>query len=403
MIFGKGRAEDGRRAARGFSTFTEYQPVFSTWRGSVYEQELTRSAIHAFANGCSKLKPEVVGTAKPKLRRCFETQPNELMTWPKFLYRLATAFENDCTAFVVPELDRAGDTVGLWPLKCEGADVGEIAGQPWIVFHTASGEDRAIELERVCVLTKYQYLSDVFGSPNALDETMRLLHAQEEAQRAAIEAGATIRFIGQLTGQVREEDIEHKRERFSRDNLSRANTSGLLVYDNTFSDVKQVEPFSYTISDKEMERIENNVFDYFGTNRDILQNRFNEDHWNSYYEGKIEPFAVQLGEGLTAMCYSRQEQSRNRVTFSSNRLQFATSASKRNMIRDMTDRGIMSINEAREILQLPPIEDDKRVIRGEYADATLLSSPKDDSDPEQHDLVKKDSDLHGVMDKDEME
>lgn len=403
MIFGKGREQDGRGAARGFRTFTEYQPVFTTWQGSVYEQELTRSAIHAFANGCSKLKPECTGSAKPKLRRCYETQPNELMTWPKFLYRLATIYENDCTAFVVPELDRNGETVGLWPLKCEGADIGEVAGRPWIVFHTAAGDDKAIELERVCVLTKYQYLSDVFGSPNALAETMRLLHAQGEAQRAAIGAGATIRFIGQLTGQVREEDMNDKRERFSRDNLSRDNTSGLLLYDNTFENVRQIEPFSYTISDKEMERIENNVFDYFGTNRDILQNRFNEDHWNSYYEGKIEPFAVQLGEGLTAMGYTRQEQARNRVTFSSNRLQFATSASKRNMIRDMTDRGIMSINEAREILQLPPIEDDTRVIRGEYADATLLSSPKDDSDPEQHDLVKKDSDLHGVMDKDEME
>lgn len=73
------------------------------------------------------------------------------------------------------------------------------------------------------------------------------------------------------------------------------------------------------------------------------------------------------------------------------------------MIRDMTDRGIMSINEAREILQLPPIEDDARVIRGEYADATALSSPTDDKDPEQHNQVKKDSDLHGVIDKDEME
>lgn len=400
-IFGK-KAARNDAMVKAFRTLTDYQPVFTTWSGGVYELELTRAAIHAFANGCSRLKPEVTGTSQPKLRRCLDTQPNEQMTWPQMLYRIATILECDATAFVVPELNSHGERVGLWPIKCEYAELVDY-GQPWIRFHFATGDVSAIELSQVCVLTKYQYESDVFGSPNVLGATMQLLHAQNEAQENAIRSGATIRFVGQLTGQVREEDMTAKRERFSRDNLSDKNTSGLLLYDNTYKDLKQVEPYSYTIDAKEMERIRDSVYNYFGTNEEILQNKFNEDHWNSYYEGKIEPFAIQLGDGLTKMIFTRQEQIRNRVSFSSNRLQFATSASKRNMIRDMTDRGIMSINEAREILQLPPIEDDARVIRGEYADATALSSPTDDKDPEQHDQVKKDSDLHGVIDKDEME
>lgn len=397
------REPKGIEVAPYFQTFTEYAPVYSTYKGGIYELELTRAAIHTFASGVSKLKPEVVGTAMPKLRRSFTTSPNDYMTWPRFLYRVATILECDTTAYIVPAFDKDGVTyTGLWPLKCEFAEIVEFRGEPWIRFHFATGDSQAIELKHVCILSKYQYDSDYFGSRNVLDPTMKLLDAQNQAQEHAIKSGAAIRFIGALNGQVREEDINKKRERFSDDNLSKKNTSGILLYDNTFQNVEQIKPYNYTISTEEMTRIKESVYTYFGTNEDILQNHYQEDHWNAYYEGKIEPFAIQLGEGLTHMLYTQQQRINNQVTFSSNRLQYATSASKRNMIRDMLDRGVMSINEARNILQMPPVEDgDQRVIRGEYIDATMLDSPTGDSDPEQHDETKKDSDLHGVMDIDE--
>ena len=40
---------------------------------------------------------------------------------------------------------------------------------------------------------------------------------------------------------------------------------------------------------------------------------------------------------------------------------------------NQVDRGILSLNEAREMLQLPPVEGgDKRVIRGEYVNVDAL-------------------------------
>ena len=402
-IFGKKAVQpDPLRVAPSFHTFTEYSPVFSTYQGGIYELELTRAAVHTFASGCSKLKPELVGSAQPRIARAVITSPNAYMTWPRFLYRLATIFECDTTAYVVPSYDAKGNITGIWPLKAESAEIVEYKGIPWIRFYFATGEASAIELENVCILSKYQYESDFFGTGNVLDNTMRLIDAQNQAQENAIKSGASIRFIGALQGQVREEDIESKRQRFSDRNLSAQNQSGIMLYDTTFQNVEQIKPYNYTISAEEMNRIKENVYTYFGTNEDILQNHYQEDHWNAYYEGKIEPWAIQLGDGLSHMLYTQQERRNNAMTFSSNRLQYATSASKRNMIRDMLDRGVMSINEARFILQMPPVEDgDTRVIRGEYIDATMLDSPTGDADPEQHDETKKDSDKHGFMDVDE--
>ena len=401
IIFGRREPDGLRHIASAFKSLTEYSPVFTSFEGGVYELELTRSAIHAFATACSKLKPEVSGTAEPRMRRAMLTSPNGMMTWPRFLYRLATILECDTTAYVVPEMSPDGSFTGLWPLKCEFAEVVEYRGVPWIRFRFASGDVAAIELENVCIVTKFQYESDFFGSGNVLSSTMRVIDAQSQAQVEAIKSSAKLRFIGALTGQVHEDDMRKKRDRFSEQNLSERNRSGLMLYDQTFQKIEQIKPYNYTVPADEMERIERSVYTYFGINEDILQNRFEEDHWNAYYEGKVEPFAIQLGDGLSHMLFTQRQRARNSVMFSSNRMQYATSASKRNMIRDMLDRGVFSINEARSILQMPPVDEgDRRVIRGEYVDAAMLSSPKADKDAAEHDEMKKDSDLHGPKDAD---
>lgn len=408
-IFGpRGQRADLERLSRSFRTFTEYTPAFSSWAGGVYELELTRSAIHSFATACSKLKPEIQGSAKPSIHSAFKTSPNAYMTWPKFLYRLATILECDTTAYIVPQFAPDGETItGFWPLKCESAEIVQKGGEPWVLFHMAEGDDMALELAYVGIVTKYQYESDFFGTANALSDSMEMMSLQTQAQRRAVEDGAALRFIGAVNGMMREDDIEAKRKRFREKNLSAQNASGILIYDNTFQSVEQVKPYSYTVPADEMDRINQSVMTYFGTNQEILQNKYTEDKWNAYYEGKVEPFAIQVGEAMTQLSFTvRERKAGNAIMFSSNRLEYATSASKRNMIRDMLDRGVFCIDDAREILQMPPLPNDEgkvRVIRGEYIDASMMNSQKHDKDPIEHDLTKKDTDLRASEDVDSLD
>lgn len=369
------RHEQAQRSNSYFKTFTEYAPVFSTYEGGVYEQALTRAAIERFSLSASKLKPEMTGTSKPRIGKLFKSQPNPYMTWPRFLARCATIVECDTTCAVVPSFDQSLNVTGLFPLKFDSADIVEYEGEQWVRFSLSSGDTLTIELSNVCFLTRFQYQSDFFGGGNKpLLPTMRLIDVQQQAQEQAIRFGANIRFIGRVNGLMKDDQLEEKRRKFSEQNLSAENDTGMLAYDNTFADVQQVSAQRYTIGADEMDVIENNVFNYFGISKKILQNDFNEDEWGAYYESKVEPFAVQLGEGLTQMLFTTVEQMHgNRIMFSANRLEYASNASKRNMARDMTDRGIISINEAREMLQLPPVDGgDVRVIRGEYTNADTL-------------------------------
>ena len=107
----------------GYRTFTEYSPSFASFDGTIYEQAQTRAIVERIAVACSKLKPEFVtpdGSAGsiPRVQRLFSSWPNDIMTWPDFLRRLASQLFVETTAYVVPGYDeRDGSITSLYPMK----------------------------------------------------------------------------------------------------------------------------------------------------------------------------------------------------------------------------------------------------------------------------------------------
>jgi len=377
-----------------YATLSDSTPISTTFNGGVYEQELIRACIDRFATACSKLDPSYEGSNK-SIARMIKTTPNEIMTWPQLLYRCATITDAINTCAIVPGYARDLQTItSIYPLMYHTAQVVEYAGEPWVKFFTVPGDDEpshCIELRNVAFLTRYQFQSDVFGTELAPSATLDLMKAQVEAQKSAIKAGARVRWMGQVSSRMDEKDLENKRKRFVESNLSQDNEGGILVYDQTFSSVEQVKNQSYVIDAAEMERIQDNVFSYYGTNKAILQNDYEPNKWAAYYEGKVEPWALQISEGITRMLFTQTQRLKNHVDFSSSRLQYAAMAEKRNMIRDMVDRGLMTLNEGRRILQMAPVEGgDVYVIRGEYLMLSQvdMTERQHDSDFE-HQLLEK--------------
>ena len=133
---------------------------------------------------------------------------------------------------------------------------------------------------------------------------MNLLDMQKQGIIDGIKQSATIRFMGKFGQVVSPEDVTKEREKFSKENLSADNKSGLLLFDMKYADIKQIDSKPFIVDAEQMKIIQNNVFNYFGTNEDILQNKYDENKWSAYYEGEIEPFAIQLSLVLTNMLFT---------------------------------------------------------------------------------------------------
>ena len=121
-----------------------------------------------------------------------------------------------------------------------------------------------------------------------------------------------------------------------------------------------------------MKAIKDSVYEYFGVNDDVLTNKAVGDSWSAFYEGAIEPFAIQFSEVMTKMLFTFREQSQgNKVIATANRIQYMTNKDKLEVTNGWADRGMASINELREVWNLPPLPDGKGdviPIRGEYYD-----------------------------------
>lgn len=362
-----------QQANETFLSLRGYRPVFRDWNGKIYESEIVRAAIDARARHISKLKVEITGSAQPQLQTKLRTGPNQWQTWSQFLYRLSTILDVHNTAFVVPVFDKSMVITGYFPVLPESAEVVEYKGIEWLRYKFSHGETAAVELRKCAVLTKHQYREDFFGENNkALNETMKLMHIQNEGIEEAIKNSASYRFIAQVNNFTKTEDLAKERKRFSEENLTKdAEAGGILLFPNTYSNIKQVDAKPYTVDAEQMKLILANVENYFGVNEKILRNEAEGDQLDAFFNGAIEPFAIQFSESMTRAIFSERERADGSYLMANaNRLQFMSISAKTSLAQLMLDRGVMSINEARALFNYGPVDGgEMRTIRGEYKDA----------------------------------
>ena len=383
-----------REAIKGaegtFAALSVYRPVFTNWHGAIYESELVRAAIDAKARHISKLQVNIQGTAKPALSAKLRLQPNDWQTWSQFFYRVSTILDVTNTCFIVPVLDKDLSTVGYYPVLPERCDIVSYKGEPWLRYKFSHGEVAAIELRRCAVLTRHQFRSDFFGESNgALDETMQLIHMQHQGVEEAVKNSATYRFMAQMGNFANAEDLAQERARFTEKNLKADSGGGLLLFPNTYTNIQQLKESAYTVDTDQLKLIQTNVFDYFGVSAGVIQNTANADALDAFFNGAIEPFAIQFSEGMTKAAYSERERALGAaIVANANRLQYMTTTAKVQMAQQLLDRGVMSINEARWLFNYEPVEGgDVRTIRGEYKDANgVQEAPtegENNDDPEE--------------------
>lgn len=373
-ILGKTKdAENAINAGAIFKLVSSYEPVFRDFKGEIYESMLVRAAIDARSRHMSKLKIECVGTAKPDLSARINKRPNPWDTWSQFLYRVNTILDATNNCMLVPIYDDSLNKIGFFPVLASEVKVVEYKRELWLRYKFRNGtKTAACRFDECAVLRKFQFKNDFFGESNkALDETMDLISIQKQGIKEAIKSTNAYKFVAQSTNFALSADLQKEQLNFSERNFGKEAKGGkVLLFPNTMKDIKQIDVKPYTPDKDQMELIEQNVFDYFGVNKDILQNKAVGDAWTAFYEGAVEPFAIQFSETMTRALYSEREIALgSEVVATTNRVQYMSFQDKKAYVEGGIDRGLLMIDEAREVYNLPPLPDgqgQRFIARGEY-------------------------------------
>ena len=383
-IFKKDR--ESEKVLQKYTVFTElngYRPVFHSWGGQIYESELVRAAIDARARHISKLEPLFYGSARPSLINKMKHAPNEWQTWSQFFYRASTILDVKNTCIFVPVFDADMIVTGYYPVLPHRCEIVEYKKEPWIRYKFGSGEEAAVEMRLCAILTKYQYKHDFFGEDNkAMHPTIELLDYNRQGINEAVKNSGAWNFMAQADNFTDPDDLELERKRFAKKNLAKdAENDGFILFPNTYRNVQQIKSAQYTLDSEQMERIQKNVYDYFGVNEKVMQNAANGDELDAFFNGCVEPFAIQISEAMTRAMFSLRERSNGAKFFAaSNRLQYMSTSAKVGMAQQLLDRGVMTINEARALFNFAPVPGgDIRAIRGEFKNADALTTINDET------------------------
>ena len=385
-IFGKPKptpVKEGR-----YETFTAFEPVFTSWGGQIYESELVRAAVDALSRHAGKLQYTMRGTARQKLYTATKNRPNQWYTWPVFLERCSNIYQVQNNLFLVPVLDTAGEVSGFFPVVPSECEVVQRNGVPYLRDTFMNGQRRSMELDKVQIVPKHQLKDDFFGSKNtALDSTMKLENMIRQGIEEGVKNAASYRFIGQITGKVQDEDITKERDRFNEQNFGNSRgTGGILLYGGQFNNVQQLKQEGYKVDPEQAKLIQTNVFNYFGVSEKVIRNEATGDELDAFFNGAVEPFAIKLSDALSRMVFTEREQNNgNRILFTANRLQYMNITAKISMAQQLGDRGVLTIDEIRELFNYAPLPDGAgqyTPIRGEYKnvqdDSTGGGSGNDD-------------------------
>ena len=142
--------------------------------------------------------------------------------------------------------------------------------------------------------------------------------------------------------------------------MGMSNQSGVVVTDKKMT-YQPITANPVLIDEGQIKATKAKIYEYLGITESIVNSSYDENTWAAFYESTIEPIAVQLGLEFTRKLFTEREQAfGNRVIFESSRLQFASNTTKTNLIKELMPYGLLTINQALEILNLPAVEDGDR-------------------------------------------
>ena len=349
----------------------ENTAVFSSYDGNAYANDIYRGAVDAMARNAGKLKgSHVIRYADHnkvdgdcKLNRILQVQPNPYMSAYDFLYKLVTHYYLYNNSFAL--IDRRGRNIaGIYPITCNRMEFKyDTLGELYGCFYMKNGKTYIFPYSDIIHLRRNFNNDDLLGDDNeALTPALELAHTQNEGIINGIKSGAHIRGILKFNQIMAPAMLREAKQDFINDYLKMDNDGGIVTVDQKM-EYTPVESKPVTVGEEQSRAARDKIYNYLGITEKIVSSSYTEDEFSAFYESTLEPLAVQMGLEFTRKIFNDREQAYgNSILFESGRLQFTSNGTKVQLIKELMPYGLLTVNQALEILNLPAVEDgDKRL------------------------------------------
>ena len=363
FIFGKKDNNQQNITQTQFQLLSGWNTQFSTLPEGTYNSKVARQVIDRIATHCAKLVPKhiqgnITNNIKGDINFLLSNQPNPLMNTFDFIYRIISLLYTDCNAFIYIAKDKSGFITGFYPVLAttyellQGAD-----GTMYLQFDFVNGQTYTIPYLELIHLRLFYNRNDVFGMSNRVLQTdLNTADTVSQGIDKAIKTTSNLKGILQYeNSMLKNKDLVKTKDDFVKDFLNMDNEGGIAALDAKAT-FKEVNLKPITLDNEQLKQVNYNIFDYFGVSEKIVDNSFTEEEWNAFYEGIIEARAIQMSYAFTNKIFKRQSiKDGHKIIFTANRLQYSTLTNKISLIKEAGALGLLTKDEAREIIELPQL------------------------------------------------
>ena len=371
LIFG--RQKQAPITATYLQMLNGYNPTFTTFDGGIYDSKVARQCIDRIATYCAKLIPKHIkgsinNEVNLSINQLLQNRPNPFMSTFDFIYKIISMLYTDSNAFVYIQKDTKGYIIGFYPIEATSYQLFQNeSGEIYLQFVFINGQTYYIPYLQLIHLRLFYNQNDLFGTKSGVLKTdLQTSVTASEGIANAVRTSNNLKGILKFSNSMlKEKDIKASKDAFVKDYLNLENTSGIASLDAK-AEFQEVNIKPITLDKAQLEQVNNNVYDYFGISEKIIRNNFTDNEWNAFYEGVLEPRAMQLSYEFTNKIFSNKAIAEgNKIVFTANRLQYQSLDKKKQILEIALPYGLLTKDMALEVLDLPPIGGDegKKIIQ----------------------------------------
>lgn len=342
--------------------FIEINSAFNSFSGTGYNSAAFRAAVDAIARHTAKLQAHSADTG---LETLLTQAPNAYMSAYDLLYKTAAAYFTHNNAFMLLQrADASKGVISIYPVCPSSVEFSPGSdGALYLECTFPDGRQVTFPYSDVIHLRRHFLTNDLLGDGNApLYSLLDTADTLNQGIAASVKNGTSIRGVLKFTSLVNPAQVKAEKEQFVSDYFNPANNGGIAATDQRFDFVPaNIAP--YSVPKEQFETINRQITDYLGVGASIVNGTYTENEFSAFYESIVEPFALQLAQEFRLKTGAE-------ITFTAERMEFSSAATKIKLLHEAAPLGLITVNEARKLLALPPVADgDRRLQSLNYVSA----------------------------------
>lgn len=343
-----------------------FNATYTNISDNIEDNIIAKQCIHTIATHCAKMIPrhyqqngEVKSHIKGAIDHIISIKPNSYMTTYDFIYKVISLLLAQNNEFIYIDIDDNGYLKGLYPLNPLYCTLVEDNNEIWLKFQFLNGNTYYVRYESIIHLRNFYTKHDFYGETNeTLKSSIETQTVADDGIKNAIKISASLRGILKATqSMLKDKDIKQMKEDFIQSLLS--STDGIGGLDARL-DFREINLNPVLLNNEQLKTVNGNIYGYFMLDEKFIRSIFTAEEWDAFYESVLEPRAIQMGQSFTNAIFSDKAiKEGHRIEFSVNRIKYAKTDTKISLIKEAGALGLLTVDEGREILDLPAIGGDE--------------------------------------------